>query len=52
MKVTIGRRRPGFVELLTGLTGDETVIVDGAHLVRPGSAVRIVRASDDIDPGA
>ncbi len=41
IEVEIGRRRPGVVEVLAGLSGDETVIVDGADLVRDGGLVRI-----------
>jgi membrane fusion protein (multidrug efflux system) len=40
-EVKIGARRPGEVEITSGLTENELVIVRGTDLVRPGSRVRI-----------
>jgi len=39
--ITIGRRRPGEVEILEGLTPDDSVVVDGTLNVRDGAAVRV-----------
>jgi membrane fusion protein, multidrug efflux system len=39
-EVTIGRRRPGEVEILEGLTPQDSVVVDGTLNVRDGAAVR------------
>lgn len=45
--VQIGRRRPGEVEILTGLSAGENVIVDGTQKARDGQAVEIlVRDAD------
>lgn len=41
VEVTIGGRRPGIAELISGLDGSETLIVDGADLVRDGGLVRV-----------
>ena len=43
IEVEIGRRVPGVVEILSGLSGGERVIVDGASLVPPGGVVRVLR---------
>lgn len=40
-QVTIGRRRPGEVEILKGLTTDENIVVDGTVNVSDGSTVRV-----------
>lgn len=40
-EVTIGSRDPGFVEIKSGLTEGERVIVEGLLRVRPGGAVRV-----------
>ena len=39
-EVKIGNRRPGFVEILKGLT--EGVVTDGTIQVRPGATVKIL----------
>lgn len=45
--VQIGRRRPGEVEILTGLSAGEAVIVDGTQKARDGQPVSIlVRDAD------
>lgn len=41
-EVTIGRRRPGAVELLTGLTAGEKVVVEGVGRMVPGTQVHSV----------
>jgi len=45
-RVVIGARRPGKVEVTTGLTAWERVITHGTDKVRPGQVVR-VQAVDD-----
>jgi membrane fusion protein (multidrug efflux system) len=40
--VRIGRRRPGEVEVLEGLTVGELVIVDGTQKAREGKPVNIL----------
>ena len=45
-EVRIGTRKPGKVEIVTGLETDELIITDGTLKVRPGSSVTI-RAMDD-----
>lgn len=41
VEVTTGRRRPGEVEVLTGLSGDEMVVVEGTQKISEGTPVRI-----------
>jgi membrane fusion protein (multidrug efflux system) len=41
--VQIGRRRPGDVEILSGLSAGETVIVDGTQKAREGREVTIIK---------
>jgi membrane fusion protein (multidrug efflux system) len=43
VEVRIGRRRPGVVEVLSGLTGNERVVVDGVDL-RAGLPLQVVSA--------
>lgn len=40
--VIIGRRRPGEVEIIEGLTAGEKVIVDGTQKARDGQAVEVI----------
>jgi membrane fusion protein (multidrug efflux system) len=40
--VQVGRRSPGWVEILAGLKGDEQVIHEGTHRVAPGDSVKVV----------
>jgi membrane fusion protein (multidrug efflux system) len=40
-EIKIGRRRPGEVEILEGLTADDGVVVDGTLNLRDGVAVRV-----------
>jgi membrane fusion protein (multidrug efflux system) len=44
-EIKIGRRRPGEVELLQGLTADDGVVVDGTLNLRDGIAVRVQQAA-------
>jgi membrane fusion protein, multidrug efflux system len=39
-EVTIGRRRPGEVEILNGLSAQDSVVVDGTLNLRDGAAVK------------
>lgn len=41
-EITIGRRSPGKVEVISGLTPGETVVVEGTQKVRDGGPVREV----------
>lgn len=41
--VKLGVEEPRHVEIVSGLTGEEDVIVRGRELVKPGAAVRIAR---------
>jgi membrane fusion protein (multidrug efflux system) len=43
VEVRIGRRRPGVVEILSGLSGDERVVIDGVDL-RAGAPLQVVSA--------
>ena len=45
--VQIGRRRPGDVEILSGLSAGELVIVDGIQKARDGQAVSIIETEAD-----
>ena len=45
-EVSIGTRKPGKVEIVSGLEAGELIITDGTLKVRPGSSVKI-RAMDD-----
>ena len=44
-EIKIGRRRPGEVEILQGLTADDGVVVDGTLNLRDGVAVRVQPAA-------
>lgn len=44
--VELGRRRPGEVEILGGVTAEDAVIVDGTVNVRDGTVVRIIAGAD------
>jgi membrane fusion protein (multidrug efflux system) len=46
--VRIGRRRPGEVEILEGLSAGETVIVDGTQKARDGQAVQIISSEKSL----
>ena len=47
--VQIGRRRPGEVEIVSGLSAGETVIVDGTQKAREGRAVSIIETETNRD---
>lgn len=49
--VEIGRRRPGEVEILSGLSSDDTVVVDGTVNLRTGAAVRVIERTGAAAPG-
>jgi membrane fusion protein (multidrug efflux system) len=49
VEIQIGRRRPGSVEVLSGLERGDQVIAEGTHRVRPGSVVRAVKAEPDAE---
>lgn len=44
--IQIGRRRPGQVEVLSGLTPGTQVITDGTTRVRPGGLVKIIKKTE------
>jgi len=43
IEVRIGRRVPGLVEVLSGLSRESRVVIDGASLIPPGGVVRVLR---------
>jgi membrane fusion protein, multidrug efflux system len=45
-QVQIGARRPGFVEVVSGLTAGELVITHGADKAKPGEPVSILAVDD------
>ncbi len=49
VEVDIGRRRPGSVEVLSGLSEQQQVVIEGTNRIGPGSPVTIqeVREQDD-----
>lgn len=49
-EVRIGTRRPGEVEIVSGLAVGERVITDGTLKARPGSEVRILAVDDGKTP--
>lgn len=51
-EVVLGRRRPGEVEVLEGVTPDDYVIVDGTLNVRDGQPVRVQASADSSSVGA
>lgn len=46
VEVEIGRRQPGVVEILNGLTAGDRVVTEGTTRVTPDAQVQIVRGSD------
>jgi len=44
VEVTLGQRRPGIVEVLTGLAPGERIVTEGVAQVRPGQPVSILVA--------
>lgn len=42
VEVATGRRRPGLVEILSGLSEGDRVVVEGSNLVRDGGQVRVI----------
>lgn len=49
-EVRIGGRRPGSVEVLSGLNAGEQVVVEGTQKVRDGSTVRVAERTREILP--
>ena len=45
--VKTGRRRPGQVEIIDGLSPGERVIVQGTQKARPGQPVRVIETQED-----
>ena len=45
-EVIIGTRRPGFVEISSGLSEGDLVVTEGTMLLRPGASVRIMTNGD------
>ena len=41
-EVTLGRRRPGVVEVMTGVTADQKIVVEGVAQVRSGQPVKVL----------
>ena len=41
-EITVGARRPGIVEVLSGLEAGELVVTDGNHRIRPGASVNVI----------
>jgi membrane fusion protein (multidrug efflux system) len=50
VEVAIGRRVPGLVEILSGVSAGDRVIVEGIDRARPGGLVRLVEPP--AQPGA
>jgi membrane fusion protein (multidrug efflux system) len=50
-EIVVGRRRPGEVEVLQGLTVGDEVIIEGTQKVRDGVAVRITPVTDKVEGG-
>jgi membrane fusion protein (multidrug efflux system) len=48
-EVKIGSRRPGFVEVVSGLLEGDRVVTDGTIQVRPGATVEILVPDDASD---
>ncbi len=51
-QVKIGARQPGIVEILSGLTPGELVIIEGLTIVRPGGRVTIKQSPEAKDPSS
>lgn len=51
-QITIGRRRPGEVEVLTGLSAGDLVVVEGGENLREGAAVRVTAPASNPQQGA
>jgi len=43
VEVQIGRRVPGLVEIRSGLSAGQRVVIDGAMLIAPGGVVKVLR---------
>jgi membrane fusion protein (multidrug efflux system) len=53
-EVTLGRRAPGLVEIVSGVSEGDHIIVEGSHKVRDGSDVEVVvrHVSGDYSPSS
>jgi membrane fusion protein (multidrug efflux system) len=51
-EVRTGRRRPGWVEVLSGLAPGERVVAEGTQRARPGARVEVVREQPPPTDGA
>lgn len=51
-EIVVGRRRPGEVEVLQGLSVGDEVIIEGTQKVRDGVAVRIAPSGESVEGGA
>lgn len=45
-EVTIGRRSPGWVVILTGIVEGDTLIIEGTHKLRDGSQIEVLGRRD------
>ena len=45
-EIRTGRRRPGEVEIISGIEAGERVITEGTQKARPGSTVTILESAD------
>lgn len=50
-EVQIGRRRPGYVEVISGLNPGQMVVTDGMAQLRPGQPVRVVNGPQTENSG-
>lgn len=50
--VTLGRRVPGSVEIVSGLSENDMIITEGTHKVRDGSPVEVLNQQAATDSGA
>lgn len=46
VEVTLGRRRPGIVEILSGLSSDQVIVTEGVAQVRSGQKVNILQRQE------
>jgi membrane fusion protein, multidrug efflux system len=52
VKIATGRRVDGMVEILSGVTAGDRVVIEGVQRVRPGRPVRVSEASANAAPAA
>ena len=51
-QVTIGERRPGIVQILSGITEGEEIVVEGTLRIRDGSSLRILNTKNALTSNA